>query len=917
MLDDVTDESAATEQNNPDETAETAPPAESAEAPPAETAETAPPKKKKRQPAKTKEGSAVKTPVDEAPVEEAPPAESGDALVAEPEDEAPAPKSVPGTMLLFQAPDASQLPPRPKRTAPVVDELDDSDDSDDEDADDEADDEVADQTPDSDDEDDTSAEDDDESTGGQPRRRRRRGGRRRRKPGTEGEDGDESEDDTAADDEQGSEDDSTDSEDDESGDESGGSSSTRRRRRRRRAGDGGGSGGGGGADDPQNTVTRVRQARSAEDEITSVSGSTRLEAKKQRRREGREAGRRRAPIVSEAEFLARREAVERVMVIRQAKDLIQIGVLEDKVLVEHYVARESQTSLIGNVYLGRVQNVLPSMEAAFIDIGKGRNAVLYAGEVNWSALGHTEGQPRKIESVLTSGQSVLVQVTKDPVGHKGARLTSQISLAGRFLVYVPDGTTSGISRKLPDTERGRLKALLKEIVPETAGVIVRTAAEGASEEELSQDVARLKARWEDIDAKATSGGGPKLLYGEPDLTLKVVRDLFTEDFAKLVIEGDDVWDTVQTYVAQVAPDLEARLERYTRNDNDPDSFAAYRIDEQIAKGLDRKVWLPSGGSLVIDRTEAMTVVDVNTGKFTGSGGNLEETVTKNNLEAAEEIVRQLRLRDIGGIIVVDFIDMVLESNRDLVLRRLVECLGRDRTRHQVAEVTSLGLVQMTRKRIGTGLLEAFSENCSHCEGRGVIISDMPVDSKRGDGDSNRRNRRTKGGKGGGSQQPAKPKAVPSPKDVAAVARPENADRPPADEADAPSSETQAVETQAPDTQSPAAEPTEAPGTEAPAPEAPGTEAPAPEKRAVAEKPAKAAEPTTPVERPTVVTSTRRRSARRPAGSPAGDASVGTVVIETPTQPVAPPPATEAPKVTVRTRTRGRVATPAPAADDQK
>ena len=476
----------------------------------------------------------------------------------------------------------------------------------------------------------------------------------------------------------------------------------------------------------------MRKPRSPEDEITSISGSTRLEAKKQRRRDGREAGRRRAPIVSEAEFLARRESVERVMVVRQRKDLTQIAVIEDKVLVEHYVARESQTSLIGNVYLGRVQNVLPSMEAAFIDIGKGRNAVLYAGEVNWSALGHKEGAPRKIESVLTSGQTVLVQVTKDPIGHKGARLTSQVSLAGRFLVYVPDGTTSGISRKLPDTERGRLKTLLKEIVPDTAGVIVRTAAEGASEEELTRDVERLKARWEDVEAKAAKGNSPQLLYGEPDLTLKVVRDLFTEDFAKLVVQGDDAWETVRDYVEHVAPDLAERLEHYQPSveggPDKPDVFATYRIDEQIAKGLDRKVWLPSGGSLVIDRTEAMTVVDVNTGKFTGSGGNLEETVTKNNLEAAEEIVRQLRLRDIGGIIVVDFIDMVLESNRDLVLRRLVECLGRDRTRHQVAEVTSLGLIQMTRKRIGTGLLEAFSETCDHCQGRGIVVHDLPVET---------------------------------------------------------------------------------------------------------------------------------------------------------------------------------------------
>ena len=590
--------------------------------------------------------------------------------------------------------------------------------------------EKADEAPDGDGQSDSDGEDGE----GGARRRRRRGGRRRRKSGEGGEGG-----------EAGSGDEKDDSaeEQDESGDEPAGEGATsRRRRRRRRAGEEGD----GTGDDPDKTVTRVRKPRSAEDQITAVSGSTRLEAKKQRRREGREAGRRRAPIVSEAEFLARRESVDRVMVIRQRDDLTQIGVLEDKVLVEHYVARESQTSLIGNVYLGRVQNVLPSMEAAFIDIGKGRNAVLYAGEVNWSALGHKDGQARKIESVLSSGQSVLVQVTKDPVGHKGARLTSQISLAGRFLVYVPDGTTSGISRKLPDTERTRLKNLLKEIVPDTAGVIVRTAAEGASEDELTRDVERLKARWEDIEKKA-KGNSPQLLYGEPDLTLKVVRDLFTEDFSRLVIEGDDAWDTVQSYVSHVAPDLQDRLERYDADGSGKDVFGKYRLDEQIAKGLDRKVWLPSGGSLIIDRTEAMTVVDVNTGKFTGSGGNLEETVTKNNLEAAEEIVRQLRLRDIGGIIVVDFIDMVLESNRDLVLRRMVECLGRDRTRHQVAEVTSLGLVQMTRKRIGTGLLEAFSETCEHCQGRGLLVHDAPVEPKKTEDDSRRGSGRRRGGRG--------------------------------------------------------------------------------------------------------------------------------------------------------------------------
>ncbi|KJY27063.1 Rne/Rng family ribonuclease, partial [Streptomyces sp. NRRL S-495] len=477
-------------------------------------------------------------------------------------------------------------------------------------------------------------------------------------------------------------------------------------------------------EDGVRTVVKVREPRrrSTEpsfdpDEVQSIKGSTRLEAKKQRRREGRELGRRRVPIITEAEFLARRESVERVMVVRQNGQRTQIGVLEDGVLVEHYVNKEQATSYVGNVYLGKVQNVLPSMEAAFVDIGKGRNAVLYAGEVNFGALGG-HGGPRRIESVLKSGQSVLVQVSKDPIGHKGARLTSQISLPGRYLVYVPEGSMTGISRKLPENERARLKQILKKIVPDDAGVIVRTAAEGASEEELTRDVQRLQQQWEDIRKKAASGNAPALLYGEPDMTVRVVRDIFNEDFTKVIVSGNEAWSTIHDYVANVAPDLAGRLQRWT---SEVDVFATYRIDEQLMKALDRKVWLPSGGSLVIDRTEAMIVVDVNTGKFVGQGGNLEETVTRNNIEAAEEIVRQLRLRDLGGIIVIDFIDMVLESNRDLVLRRLLECLGRDRTKHQVAEVTSLGLVQMTRKRVGQGLLESFSEPCVHCNGRGVIV----------------------------------------------------------------------------------------------------------------------------------------------------------------------------------------------------
>jgi ribonuclease E len=470
------------------------------------------------------------------------------------------------------------------------------------------------------------------------------------------------------------------------------------------------------------TVVKVRPAR---DEVQGVSGSTRLEAKRQRRRDGREQRRTRPPILTEAEFLARRESVDRVMVVRQRGDRTQIAVLEDGILVEHYVSRQSATTMVGNVYLGKVQNVLPSMEAAFVDIGRGRNAVLYAGEVNWDATG-LEGRNRSIEQALKSGDSVLVQVTKDPVGHKGARLTSHIALSGRHLVYVPNGHASGISRKLSDVERRRLRDILKNLVPEGAGVIVRTAAEGASEEDLARDVKRLQAQWEEIQAKAATGTAPALLSAEPDLLIRVVRDLFNEDFREIVIQGAEAHAQVQEYLSQVSPDLVSRVRLHT---GPTDVFAEWRIDEQILKGLDRKVYLPSGGHLVIDRTEAMTVIDVNTGKYTGAGGNLEETVTRNNLEAAEEIVRQLRLRDIGGIIVIDFIDMVLESNRELVLRRLVECLGRDRTKHQVTEITSLGLVQMTRKRIGQGLLEAFSETCDHCKGRGVIIQTEPLSDR--------------------------------------------------------------------------------------------------------------------------------------------------------------------------------------------
>lgn len=635
-----------------------------------------------------------------------------------------------------------------------------------------------------DDDDDTDDDDDDapdseDDQSERPSGRRRRRGRRGRGRGRGEQNGDDADGDGDADQSgsQGSDsdgDDSDDSDEDNGDDENTGTDgATRRRRRRRRRKSGSGDDSEATSpDDPPNTVVHEREPRkstrndksgSGDGEIQGISGSTRLEAKRQRRRDGRDAGRRRPPILSEAEFLARREAVERMMVVRdkvrtepphEGARYTQIAVLEDGVVVEHFVTSAASASLVGNIYLGIVQNVLPSMEAAFVDIGRGRNGVLYAGEVNWEAAG-LGGAARKIEQALKPGDYVVVQVSKDPVGHKGARLTTQVSLAGRYLVYVPGASSTGISRKLPDTERQRLKEILREVVPPDAGVIIRTASEGVKEEDIRNDVERLAKRWSEIEAKAADitakkAGAAVALYEEPDVLVKVIRDLFNEDFTGLTVSGDDAWKTINDYVNSVAPELLPRLTKYEPASADgPDVFAVHRIDEQLTKAMDRKVWLPSGGTLVIDRTEAMTVIDVNTGKFTGSGGNLEQTVTRNNLEAAEEIVRQLRLRDIGGIVVIDFIDMVLENNRDLVLRRLTEALARDRTRHQVSEVTSLGLVQLTRKRLGTGLVEAFSTPCTHCSGRGIVLHGDPVDSTSSSGrKSDTGGRRGKRGKRG-------------------------------------------------------------------------------------------------------------------------------------------------------------------------
>jgi ribonuclease E len=639
-------------------------------------------------------------------------------------------------------------------------------------------DDSSDDTDDSADSDDDDLDTDDDQTERPAGRRRRRGRRGRgrgrgEQGGSDNRDGDDADggdggdsgerrDSADAEKDESEEADGGDGEDTDTGDADNGEADAgnRRRRRRRRRKSGSGDDNDGGLltsplpDDPPNTVVHERAPRAADKakndsagtEIQGIDGSTRLEAKRQRRRDGRDAGRRRPPVLTEAEFLARREAVERVMVVRDnvrtepphpGARYTQIAVLEDGIVVEHFVTSAASASLVGNIYLGIVQNVLPSMEAAFVDIGRGRNGVLYAGEVNWEAAG-LGGSNRKIEQALKPGDYVVVQVSKDPVGHKGARLTTQVSLAGRYLVYVPGASSTGISRKLPDIERQRLKEILREVVPSDAGVIIRTASEGVKEQDIRADVTRLQDRWAQIAAQAEetkekAAGAAVALYEEPDVLVKVIRDLFNEDFAQLIVSGEEAWTTINEYVNSVAPELVSKLTKYqavelAEGQVGPDVFAVHRIDEQLAKAMDRKVWLPSGGTLVIDRTEAMTVVDVNTGKFTGSGGNLEQTVTKNNLEAAEEIVRQLRLRDIGGIVVIDFIDMVLESNRDLVLRRLTEALARDRTRHQVSEVTSLGLVQLTRKRLGTGLIEAFSTTCPHCGGRGITLHADPVDS---------------------------------------------------------------------------------------------------------------------------------------------------------------------------------------------
>jgi ribonuclease E len=410
-------------------------------------------------------------------------------------------------------------------------------------------------------------------------------------------------------------------------------------------------------------------------------------------------------------------ATDKTMLITEVGDRDQIAVLEGRTLVEHYITRKGAHSMVGNIYLGKVQNVLPGMEAAFIDVGRGRNAVLYAGEVSYNE--DIDGEAPRIEKVLRAGQNVMVQVTKDPMGGKGARLTQEISLPGRYVVLVPNSEVFGISRRLPDKERSRLKDILRKIRPPEHGVIVRTAAESASVEDLGADLERLSAEWAEIAKSAKRGKAPRSLYEEPELTVRVIRDLFTdEEFQEMIIDSRELHDRVVDYLRGVAPDL---IPKVRIHEGKLPVMEAYHAAEQILKALDRKVWLPSGGYLVIDRTEAMTVIDVNTGKHVGKA-NLEETVTKTNLEAAEEVARQLRLRDIGGMIIIDFIDMLLERNKEKVIATLKTAMAHDKTRSQVFDIGPLGLLEVTRKRVSAGLLESFSETCPTCEGRGILLT---------------------------------------------------------------------------------------------------------------------------------------------------------------------------------------------------
>ncbi len=468
-------------------------------------------------------------------------------------------------------------------------------------------------------------------------------------------------------------------------------------------------------DDPLPKGRQTRLGGSKGSKTDKRSG--RKEPRPEQRARGRTNGR--PPL--EQEIIIPTDVGKRQMLVRSAGSQIQVVILEGPLLVEHYVARPDRSSMVGNIYLAKARNILPGMEASFLDFGASKNGVLYSSDVSYDRKKNPNGPPR-IEESMGEGDEVLVQVVKDPMGAKGARLTGTPSLPGRYLVLVPDSDTHGISRRLPEDDRTRLRQIIDAVKPDGYGVIVRTAAMHATAEEIAADISRLVKAWEEITEKAAGGGAPRAIYEEPDLLIRVIREHFTADFRRMLIEGREAYDKVTAYLRATAPDLVSKVQIY---EDELNLFERYHVDDQLRKALDRRVYLPSGGHLVIDRTEALTVIDVNTGKFVGSS-SLEETVLQNNLEAAEEIGRQLRLRDIGGIIVIDFIDMEKEKNQQAVLRRLRETLARDKTRTQVFDVSQLGLVEMTRKNVSAGLLEHFSEPCPHCEGRGVLVHEDAV-----------------------------------------------------------------------------------------------------------------------------------------------------------------------------------------------
>lgn len=463
-------------------------------------------------------------------------------------------------------------------------------------------------------------------------------------------------------------------------------------------------------------------------------------AKKKRRRGGKGrsgsggstngGGRAELPEL-DADVLERRRGSSRngrpvgryLMCVQVRPTLTQVAVLEGRTLIEHYVSRPADdvSQIHGNIYVGKVQNVLPGMEAAFVDIGTPKNAVLYRGDVQYDQedIVQKQDQPR-IEQMLRSKQLIVCQVTKNPIGAKGARLTQEVSLPGRFVVLIPNSKTYGISKRLPDDVRKRLRNILDRVKPAEHGLIVRTAAEHATEHELRADMTRLLDQWNVIEAKAKKAGGPALLYREPELAVRVIREEFNSEYRGIVIDDQRLFDDVHDYVGAFNPELADRVEKYDAEEEGLPIFERFHIHEQLHKALDRKVWLPSGGSLIIEHTEALTVIDVNTGKNVGTS-NLEETVFRNNLEAAEEVAKQLRLRDIGGIVVIDFIDMEIRDNRRKVVDAFRSALARDKTRTQVFDISELGLVEMTRKRIGEGLLVNFADQCPNCEGRGVVI----------------------------------------------------------------------------------------------------------------------------------------------------------------------------------------------------